>query len=233
VIRLSQSVNVSNLDPEKVVVGLMEIVPFDETGRTALKEQIKKGKSQEEVSEFLRKVVMDVYERRKKELGERVFPQVEKFAYLSSIDHMWIEHLDSIDAFEDAVKLRGYAQKDPLSEFKNEAFGMFEGLLSKINSEVARRLFRIGVAQAPQPVIPVAQARTNIDQIDQTGLAQYGEDTTAKRGARAFAQAPVENSASSSGKSSTVSRGLKLGRNDPCWCGSGKKWKKCHYPQLG
>ena len=234
VIVLSGSVSDSKLDPEKLVVGLLEIVPFDETGRLALKEQIKRGKSQEEVREFLYKVVMDVYEGRKKELGETVFSQVEKFAFLSSIDHMWIEHLDSIDAFEDAVKLRGYAQKDPLSEFKNEAFGMFEGLLSKIDSEVARRLFRIGVAQAPQPVIPIAQARTNIDQIDQTGLAQYGEDMTAKKGAPAFAgnnNSGVGNEVGQpSGKSNSMA---KLGRNDPCWCGSGKKWKKCHYPQMG
>jgi preprotein translocase subunit SecA len=234
VIVLSGSVNDSKLDPEKVVIGLLEIVPFDETGRVALKEQIKRGKSQEEIKEFLNKVVLDVYDGRKKELGETVFSQVEKFAYLSSIDHMWIEHLDSIDAFEDAVKLRGYAQKDPLSEFKNEAFGMFEGLLSKIDTEVTRRLFRIGVTQAPQPVIPVAQARTNIDQIDQTGLAQYGEDMTAKKGVPAFAG----NNSSGVGKEAGQSSGqggdrVKIGRNDPCWCGSGKKWKKCHYPQIG
>jgi preprotein translocase subunit SecA len=231
VINMSGSVNDSKLDPEKVVVGLLEVVPFDEAGRVALKGQIKNGKSQEEVREFLYKVVMDVYEGRKKELGETVFTQVEKFAYLSSIDHMWIEHLDSIDAFEDAVKLRGYAQKDPLSEFKNEAFGMFEGLLTKIDSEVARRLFRIGVAQAPQPVIPVAQARTNVDQIDQTGLAQYGEDMTAKKGAPAFASGIQSNDTGHTDVQGNVQ--AKIGRNDPCWCGSGKKWKKCHYPQIG
>jgi preprotein translocase subunit SecA len=234
VIVLSGSISDSKLDTEKLVVGLLEIVPFDEAGRLALKEQIKRGKSHEEVREFLYKVVIDVYEGRKKELGETVFSQVEKFAFLSSIDHMWIEHLDAIDAFEDAVKLRGYAQKDPLSEFKNEAFGMFEGLLSKIDSEVARRLFRIGVAQAPQPVIPVAQARTNIDQIDQTGLAQYGEDMTAKKGAPAFAGNNNSSVGNEVGQPSGQNNGrTKLGRNDPCWCGSGKKWKKCHYPQMG
>ncbi len=235
VINFSKSPEDQKLDPEKVVVGLLEIVPFDESGRTALKEQLKIGKSDEEVRGFLDKVVMDVYEGRKKELGESVFPQVEKFAYLSSIDHMWIEHLDAIDAFEDAVKLRGYAQKDPLSEFKNEAFGMFEGLLSKIDTEVTRRLFRIGVAQRPSPVIPLAQARTNADQLDKTGLADIGEDLTAQAGTPAFAGAsagkpafskPTTNNQQPTSKS-------KIGRNDPCPCGSGKKYKKCHYPQYG
>lgn len=230
IMAFSKSVNDQKLDPEKTVVGLLEIVPFDEAGRMALKEQVKNDKSDEEMREFLDKVVMDVYEGRKKELGENVFSQIEKFAYLSSIDHMWIEHLDTIDAFEDAVKLRGYAQKDPLSEFKNEAFGMFEGLLSKIDSEVTRRLFRIGVAQQPQSIIPLTQARTNVDQLDQTGLSEYGEDMTARKGEKAFPSVSGQsNQVMPAGRQVTN----KLGRNDPCWCGSGKKWKRCHYPQLG
>lgn len=224
----SQSVEGEKLDVEKMVVGLLEIVPFDEGSRTALKSQIEKGKSDSEIREFISRVVMDVFENRKKDLGEQVFFQIEKFSYLSSIDHMWIEHLDAIDAFEDAVKLRGYAQKDPLSEFKNEAFSMFEGLISKIDSEVTHRLFRIGVAQQA-PTIPLAQARTNEDQSDDTGLSPYGENMTAKKGGPAFAQPPNDDP-SAKGQSSAKK---KIGRNDPCWCGSGKKWKKCHYPQEG
>lgn len=235
VVAFSQMSDQEKLDPEKAVVGLLEIVPFDEAGRMALKAQIKDGKSDDEVREFFNKVVMDVYERRKKELGESVFFQIEKYAYLSSIDHMWIDHLDTIDAFEDAVKLRGYAQKDPLSEFKNEAFTMFESLLSKIDSEVTRRLFRIGVAQAPQPVIPISEARTNVDQIDRTGLSQYGEDLTAKKGEPAFNKESSSQPAfaqATSGREQTATK-TKIGRNDPCPCGSGKKYKKCHYPKYG
>ena len=233
IVFFSKSADDGKLDVEKAVVGLLEIVPFDEGNRSALKGQIQKGKSDDEIVDFLRKVVMDVFDNRKKELGEQVFTQIEKFAYLSSIDHMWIEHLDATDAFEDAVKLRGYAQKDPLSEFKNEAFSMFEGLLSKIDTEVTRRLFRIGVMQAP--TVPLAQARTNVDQLDATGLAPYGENMTAKKGELAFAKTANESvltKVSNSDNQSEKGKG-KLGRNDPCWCGSGKKWKKCHYPQAG
>ena len=228
----SKSVEDGKTDTEKVVVGLLEMIPFDEASRRALKKQLEKGKNEEEVKGLLDKVVMDVYEGRKKELGDEVFQQVEKFAYLSSIDHEWIEHLDAIDAFEDAVKLRGYAQKDPLSEFKNEAFTMFEGLISKIDSEVTKRLFRIGVAASPQPVIPIAQARTNVDQLDQTGLAPYGEKETAQKGEPAFARAQTASSNSAGDEKAVGRKTNKIGRNDPCWCGSGKKWKRCHYPQL-
>jgi len=218
------------LDAEKTVVGLLEIIPFDEISRRALKKQLEGNKDEGEIKEFLNKVVMDVFETRKKELGDKVFFEIEKFAYLSSIDHEWIEHLDAIDAFEDAVKLRGYAQKDPLSEFKNEAFTMFEGLLNKIDTEVTRRLFRIGVATPPQPVMPISQARTNVDQLDQEGLAPYGDNETAQKGKPAFARTN-EDSQNQIEEGSNVQK-MKLGRNDPCWCGSGKKWKKCHYPQL-
>ena len=235
ILSYSRSVEDGKIDPEKAVLGLLEIVPFDEGSRSSLKKQLDGGKNDEEIKTFFNKVVMDIYEGRKKELGDAVFSQIEKFAYLSSIDHMWIEHLDTIDAFEDAVKLRGYAQKDPLAEFKNEAFGMFEGLLSKIDTEVTRRLFRIGVAHAPQPTIPLAQARTNVDQLDQTGLADIGDDLTAQAGTPAFASASSGNPAFSGSQSNQAvnKQTNKLGRNDQCWCGSGKKWKKCHYPLVG
>ena len=235
ILSYSRSVEDGKIDPEKAVLGLLEIVPFDEGSRSSLKKQLDGGKNDEEIKTFFNKVVMDIYEGRKKELGDAVFSQIEKFAYLSSIDHMWIEHLDTIDAFEDAVKLRGYAQKDPLAEFKNEAFGMFEGLLSKIDTEVTRRLFRIGVAHAPQPTIPLAHARTNVDQLDQTGLADIGDDLTAQAGTPAFASASSGNPAFSGSQSNQAvnKQTNKLGRNDQCWCGSGKKWKKCHYPLVG
>jgi preprotein translocase subunit SecA len=120
------------------------------------------------------------------------------------------------------VRLRGYAQKDPVTEFKNEAFTLFEGLLDRIDQEMSRRVFRIGVAR-PQQEIPIEQARTNVDTRDKMGLAG-GADIAAAAGEPAFAKATQGNK---------PTQKEKIGRNDPCWCGSGKKWKKCHYPQAG
>jgi preprotein translocase subunit SecA len=106
-----------------------------------------------------------------------------------------------------------------LVEFKNEAYELFETLIDRIDEELTRRIFRIGVA-VPQPEIPLEQARTNIDRTDAMGLASKSADETAKVGKPAFAEAK------------DGVRRKKIGRNDPCWCGSGKKYKKCHYPQL-
>lgn len=209
-------------DYEKIIVGLLDIIPFDDTSRERVKREIKKSKNKEEIKKVLVKVLKDVHQSRQKQVGEKVMRQIEKYAYLGSIDRLWIDHIDHIDGLREGITLRAYGQRDPLVEFKNEAYDLFEGLIDKIDEELAHRIFRIGVAQ-PRPEIPLEQARTNVDRADAMGLAQAGADETAQAGSPAFS----DSKPASQGQV----RKKKIGRNDPCWCGSGKKWKKCHYPQ--
>jgi preprotein translocase subunit SecA len=199
------------IDYERVVVGLAEIVPFDDASIKRITGEIGKIEGEDSIKEFLQKVLTDVYEKREKDLGDKTMREVEKYAYLGAIDHLWMDHIDHIDDLREGVTLRAYGQRDPLVEFKNEAFQLFERLVDGIDEELSHRIFRIGVAM-PQPEIPLSLARENIDKSDQTGLSGNAE-VTSKSGSPAF-------------------EGKKLSRNDPCWCGSGKKWKKCHYPQL-
>lgn len=205
------------IDSEKIAVGFAEMVPFDNASLKRISSQISTLKSQEEIQNFLDSILNDIYEKREKELTPQVMREVERFAYLGAIDHLWMDHIDHIDDLREGVTLRAYGQRDPLIEFKNEAYNLFENLVSKINKELSRRIFRIGVAR-PQSEIPLNLARQNVDQSDTTGLAGDAA-STAREGEPAFS--------SSSNQSSK-----KIGRNDPCWCGSGKKFKKCHYPQL-
>ena len=107
-------------------------------------------------------------------------------------------------------------------EFKNEAYALFENLFGRIDEELCQRLFRIGVAPAPE--IPLEKVRENIDTTDMTGLAGGAEEALVT-GEPAFKQPTTNNQQSTSNKK-------KLGRNDPCPCGSGKKWKRCHYPVI-
>ena len=139
--------------------------------------------------------------------------QVAKFAYLSAIDHLWIDHIDHIEGLRESVGLRGYGQKDPLVEFKNEAYALFEGLISRFDEELSHRIFRVGIERRPE--IPIEHLETNVDESDKMGLS---EEKTSKSKIQKVAK---------------NSEGKKLGRNDPCWCNSGKKWKHCHYPQMG
>ena len=204
---------------EKIIVGLLEMIPFDNVSKEAVKKQLAKTENKEKMKTLLVKVLHDVHKTREKQVGETVMRQIEKYAYLGSIDHLWINHIDHIDGLREAVTLRAYGQRDPLVEFKKEAFELFEGLIDRVDEELARRIFRVGVA-APRPEIPLDRARTNVDKTDAMGLARKSADETAQTGSKAF----------SSGETVTKK---KIGRNDPCWCGSGKKWKKCHYPQQG
>jgi len=214
---LGTSVEDEKIDSEKLAIGLAEIIPFDDTSLKRIGSQISNLKSQDEIQSFLESVLSDVYEKREKDLGANVMREVEKYAYLGSIDHLWMDHIDHIDDLREGVTLRAYGQRDPLVEFKNEAYNLFENLVDKVDEELSHRIFRIGVAM-PQPEIPLNLARENIDKSDTTGLSGNAEET-AKSGEKAFLD-------------------RKMGRNDPCWCGkidsSGKpvKWKHCHYPQI-
>lgn len=205
------------IDTETVLANLLEVVPFDEMSIKNIKTQISNIKNKEEVKEFLYKVLEDVHRTREGQVGADIMRQVEKYAYLGSIDHLWMDHIDHIDDLREGVELRAYGQRDPLVEFKNEAYSLFENLVDRINEELSRRLFRIGVG-VPQPEIPLSQARENIDKSDTTGLSGNA-DVTAVSGEPAFAKASAGH--------------RKIGRNDPCPCGSGKKYKHCHYPQYG
>ncbi len=219
---LSTSQADEKINYDQLAVGLAEIIPFDDTSLKRIRSQISSHQSQEEISNFLLIVLMDVYEKREKDVGEKVMREVEKYAYLGAIDHLWMDHIDHIDDLREGVTLRAYGQRDPLVEFKNEAYNLFERLIDRVDEELSHRIFRIGVAQ-PQPEIPLNLARENVDRSDTTGLSGSA-DVTAQSGKPAFGtpstshQSPITNH--------------KLGRNDLCWCGSGKKWKHCHYPKL-
>jgi len=170
--RLAKSVDDQvEIDTETVLANLLEVVPFDEISTKNIKSQIANIKSKEETKEFLNKVLEDVLRTREGQVGTDLMRQIEKYAYLGSIDHLWMDHIDHIDDLREGVELRAYGQRDPLVEFKNEAYSLFENLVDRINEELSRRLFRIGVG-VPQPEIPLAQVRENIDTTDKTGLTE-------------------------------------------------------------
>lgn len=239
ILLLATSADTTSLRPdeEKVLVGLMDIIPFDEDSQARVKEEISKRKDAESLKEFMVRVLHDAHKSREAQVGEEVMRRIEKHAYLSSIDHLWIDHIDRIDDLREGIGLRAYAQKDPLVEFKNEAYSMFEGLIDRIDEEIGHRIFRIGVIQAPPSEIPLEQARTNVDQADTMGLAQAQADQVAQSGQPAFEGSLRPSTSDGSPSSSTnqqAGKKKKIGRNDPCPCGAINpqtnkpyKYKKC------
>lgn len=181
--------------------------------------ELKKFLPQSEKSiTFLLAEVKKNFEKRKKRLSARLWFQIVKSLFLSIIDRNWTDHLTAIEDLREGINLRGYAQFDPLVEYKNEAFSMFEELINTINFEFTRRLFKIDVVVE--------------DEIKQQGLI-YQEAKAINPFNQSVSQSSsVSNNSIINQSLSSPNHNLKKkpGRNDPCWCGSGKKYKKCHYP---
>ncbi len=168
----------------------------------------------ESFHEYIQQLVEAVYTQREQELGTETMRELERMLMLSTIDYYWMEHIDALDELRYGVRLRAYGQRDPLVEFKNEAFRMFEQLLAAIDDEVVNRLFKVQIVQqvrqTEQDVLQEAQEKH--EQVAQFDLRQAPQPT----GEAAPVHEPV-----------VKSEHEKIGRNDPCWCGSGKKYKHC------
>jgi preprotein translocase subunit SecA len=153
------------------------------------------------------------YERREQEMGEPVVRELERLILLKTIDSLWVEHLTAMDEMRQGIGLQAYAQIDPLVAYKREAFDMFNQLLGNIRNGVTRAIYHVQLAPAappPRPTVPPARMRVNVTDDDAAGGA-----------AAALAAAAAR---ANGGAAAT----RKVGRNDPCPCGSGKKYKRCH-----
>jgi preprotein translocase subunit SecA len=180
------------------------------------------------------------YDRREQELGADLMRELERAVLLQVIDNRWREHLYEMDYLREGIHLRGFAQMDPLVAYKNEGFTMFEELMAGIWEEFARTIFHVEVEVAPQataelrPAAPAAVQYSGgtIDQpsalADAAAATQMGSAAEADLAAVA-AEEPAMAGVGP-GTQGTVVKGEHgdIGRNDPCWCGSGKKFKKCH-----
>lgn len=192
--------------------------------KTALRQQfgIKVDLEDQDVDEIVMNAIKETLEKQKEQLGE-MFEQIQKMLLLQTIDQKWKEHLQRIDHLKEGINLRAYAQKDPLIEYKKEAFRAFEEMDFSIKSEVLEKLFKIQLVQRDQ----------NITKED-FGLGHEPSLSMSHREVEAFGSdmAPPESQGGTmrgeKPSSPFVRTEKKVGRNDPCPCGSGKKFKKCH-----
>jgi len=158
-----------------------------------------------ELTELLATRVKERYAEKEKMFGEPMMRWLERRIILDIVDTQWKDHLLTLDHLKEGIGLRGYGQKDPLVEFKKEAFILFEDMMGRIDAETVRYLFLV------QPAKPEDQAR----EIERRQRRQQQELQYQAGAAQAEEPKPVRT-------------GAKVGRNDPCPCGSGKKYKKCH-----
>jgi len=193
--------NRSEWDIKGMTESIHKITPVNGELESKLKDIINSNKPDEEARGLATDLVFDVlsgaYNKREEEIGYTPARQIEKMVILRNIDILWMEHLDSMDRLRDGIGLRGYGQRDPLIEYKKESYRMFQTLLGTIEENVVSAIFKVQIVQK--------------------------------------VKSPMENkNVSTSGADETVSNAVapkiklkKVGRNDLCPCGSGKKYKKC------
>ncbi|MBI2074375.1 MAG: preprotein translocase subunit SecA [Candidatus Levybacteria bacterium] len=208
---------------EKIASEFSTIIPFDEQSQKQLVIQLQQLHTIESREEFLTKIAEDIYQKREEQLGEDIMRQIERYVTLSVMDNLWMDHLDAVENLRQGIGLRGYGQRDPLVEYKNEAFRMFEQLMVGIDDQIAHRIYKIQVQQSPE--MPQHQHIVTHAAGTESGISESSNSKLVNQ------RLEVNKSSSqlSSNNKSLSTKG-KLGRNDPCWCGSGKKYKKCHYP---
>ncbi|TMM12272.1 MAG: preprotein translocase subunit SecA [Actinobacteria bacterium] len=190
----------------------------------------------------LREDVVKAYDEREEELGAELMRALERYILLQIIDDRWREHLHDMDYLREGIHLRGFAQIDPLVAYKNEGFEMFTALINSIWEEFARYIFNVEVEIEAENGQGAQQWQASPTSTSTTGLQYQGgrpEDQPSALAAAAAGAVPAgvagaaemavdEVSAPAPVETRRVDERDQIGRNDPCWCGSGKKFKKCH-----
>src|SRR6266436_5572107 len=183
---------------------------------------------------------MRKYQEKEDLIGADMMRQTERMVMLQVIDDQWKDHLLSMDHLKEGIGLRGYGQKDPLVEYKKESFELFQSMMERIEDESLRYLFFLQAVQGERPPLPFPEEEEGEDEEEQ--------DNEPTQQARAAAQSSIQDftrniqrkkerelaelqfvggDTSGNGHKQAINNN-KVGRNEPCPCGSGKKYKKCH-----
>jgi preprotein translocase subunit SecA len=218
-----------DVHPEDWNVKGLKNALFTRFGVDILAEGIKpETLNRQEVGDAIFEKLKQRYEAKEQLIGAEAMRYHERMVMLSVLDSQWKDHLLSMDHLKEGIGLRGYGQHDPLVEYKRESFDMFEGMMGRFEEETVRYLYLMQVLE-PQAVGAPAEeggdgggrrraAATTVDEL---------EEAFQRRKRRELEQARMAGSGDYQPVQQVVRSGAKVGRNDPCPCGSGKKYKKC------
>jgi preprotein translocase subunit SecA len=193
-----------------------------------------------ELKDKLRTAVREAYEAKERSVGPEVLRDFEKFFMLQTVDTFWKDHLLALDHLKEGIGLRGYGQRDPLVEYKKESFSLFEAMKEGIEEQILQYLFRFEVQREPVQREAARSAPPDIEGETTPAAAAASGSASSRRAAAELEkrrtkdremrlQGSFDPTAGGDFEVSTVKgAGPKVGRNDPCPCGSGKKYKKCH-----
>ena len=186
----------------------------------------------EELTTRLHEDALGAYAEREEELGDDLMRNLERAVLLQIIDERWREHLYDMDYLREGIHLRGFAQRDPLVEYKNEGFTLFRDLMDSIWGDFGRYIFHVQVEIEPTATgLPRSSSTQRASSLTYTGGGPEQPSAlydAAEEGGVAVADDGEEFAALPEVETRHVEDKDRIGRNDPCWCGSGKKYKKCH-----
>ena len=200
---MNQYANEKLYPEEWTLDGLIEDAESIYAPKGSLKKEELEAMSRDELGETLEKIADDNYKAREAEFSPGVMRELEKVIMLRVVDNKWMEHLDHMDMLRQGINLRAYGQRNPLVEYKIEGYNMFEEMIHQIQTDIAKLMYRVSV---------VTEERRQVEDRLATAQASHGDEVEAAE------QKPV--------KKAPV-RSEHIGRNDPCPCGSGKKYKNC------
>ena len=224
---------------EEVEAMFVALADDREKLRTEVEAIFGEGKIRELSLDQILKYIDEEYQRREKRFGSLVMRQIEQAVYLRNIDMLWVEHLTTMEELRTGIGLRGYAQTDPLVAYKRDAYRLFQNLLAAIKSGVVKNIFRIEISappqvkeerpleyQSPDPN-EIGDLKDEMEEIstENTSGSKQGEGVTTV--IRQKGKTVYDRMEQSTGETQTVKSAPQIGRNDPCPCGSGKKYKKC------
>ena len=178
--------------------------------------------SRDELQEKLEQVAEDGYKQREELFGEENMRELEKVVMLRVVDNRWMEHLDHMDMLREGIGLRAYGQRNPLVEYKIEALDMFEEMEAQIQDQIASLMYHVSIITPEQQQAAAEQQKTQMQQAiakERSQLQDHLQNAQAAHG--------DDVSAAEVHKKPAKADGQKVGRNDPCPCGSGKKYKNC------
>jgi len=211
-------------DIEKIRIDIADIFPFSGEDVAEMK-NIQTDKSKTDVEKKTAMVdyvigrAKHFYGLKENEIGKEPMGKIEKAIILQTIDTLWMNHLDEIDYLRQGIGLRGYGQRDPLIEYKREAFNLFSHLMENIRMTIVRTIFKVSVVSAQSEQQKAGEIPENVRYSGGEYIDQFG---SAKKENGKSEEAP---------KSKPLVSDDIIGRNDPCPCGSGKKYKKCCLPR--
>ncbi len=199
--QLDQYANAKLYPEEWTLEGLVEDAEKIYAPEGKLKKEELEAMSRDELEETLKKTAQEAYAAREQLFGEENMRELEKVVMLRVVDNHWVEHLDRMDMLREGINLRAYGQRNPLVEYKIEALDMFEAMEASIQTDIAKLMYRVSI---------VTKEQQQLQDRLQTARASHGEDSDAAEAKKR----PKRNKND-------------IGRNDPCPCGSGKKYKNC------